>query len=49
MLAAGALVRSVLAAGAVGLARHTRAVLGICVGKNVQRARVTILKREKER
>lgn len=33
MLAAGALVRSVLTAGAVGLARHTRAVLGVCVMK----------------
>lgn len=31
MLAAGALVRSVLTAGAVGLARHTRAVLGVFV------------------
>lgn len=30
MLAAGALVRSVLAAGAIGLAGHTRAVLRIC-------------------
>lgn len=30
MLAAGALVRSVLTAGAVGLTRHARAVLGVC-------------------
>lgn len=33
MLTAGALVRSVLTAGAVGFARHARAILGIYVEK----------------
>lgn len=38
MLAAGALVRSVLAAGAVRLAGYARAVLGICARKDANRA-----------
>lgn len=40
MLAAGALVWSVLAAGAVGLAWHARAILGI-YGK-MQKSRVAL-------
>ena len=42
MFAAGALVRSVLAAGAVGFAWHARAVLGIYV-KRCQNFRVVLL------
>lgn len=43
MLAAGALVRSVLAAGAVRLAWHARAVLGVCT----KIARYSVLRRKK--
>jgi len=42
MLAAGALVRSVLAAGAVCLAWHARAVLGI-YDKRMQKSHVVLL------
>lgn len=38
MLTAGALVRSVLAAGAIGLAWHARAVLGIYIERCKNRA-----------
>lgn len=37
MLTASTLVRPVLAAGAIGLAWHARAVLGVCNGKMIAR------------
>lgn len=51
MLAAGTLVRSVLAAGAVGLAWHARAVLGVCTKEcknHTSRYSISILKRKNE-
>lgn len=49
MLAAGTLVRSVLAAGAIGLAWHARAVLGVCTERCNGRVNSTsVLGREKK-